>query len=36
MIRRIRAWLRQDYPSSAPAQGHCYLLALCPPRKAAR
>lgn len=27
MIRRLAAWLRKGYPSTAP--GHCYLIALC-------
>ncbi|MGV0993709.1 MAG: hypothetical protein ACOYBX_07075 [Mycobacterium sp.] len=26
---RLATWIRKDYPRSAPARGHCYLLALC-------
>ncbi len=26
---RLTTWIRKDYPRTAPARGHCYLLALC-------
>ena len=26
---RLATWIRKDYPRTAPARGHCYLLALC-------
>ena len=28
-LHRLAAWFRRDYPSSAPARGHCVLIALC-------
>lgn len=28
-MSRLATWIRKDYPRSAPARGHCYLLALC-------
>ncbi len=30
MMRRVITWIRHDYPTTAPKQGHCYLVALCP------
>ena len=28
-LHRLAAWFRRDYPCSAPARGHCVLIALC-------
>ena len=28
-MHRLAAWFRRDYPRSAPARGHCVLIALC-------
>jgi len=27
-LRRVAAWIREDYPGDAPERGHCYLIAL--------
>jgi hypothetical protein len=29
MIRRLAAWIRKGYPTTAPERGHSYLIALC-------
>jgi hypothetical protein len=34
--RRVVAWLRKDYPQTAPAHGHSYLVALCGVREVQR
>jgi hypothetical protein len=36
MIRRLAAWIRKGYPTTAPERGHCYLIALCGPDGTAR
>jgi hypothetical protein len=28
MIRRLAAWIRKGYPTTAAERGHCYLIAL--------
>jgi len=29
MIRRLAAWIRRGYLTTAPERGHSYLIALC-------
>jgi hypothetical protein len=36
MIRRLAAWIRKGYPTTAPERGHSYLIALCGLDEAAR
>jgi len=29
ILARLSSWIRQNYPTSAPGAGHCYLIQLC-------